>query len=131
MLKFLVILFTFSPLNPANSWYLTNPENNRQLRCPPKYVPIIDEYEKHFVIPLGGKKGSEHIFDLITTDFVSRGRLNGRGGLYHMHCAEFVKSDCHHCDPTKNVHENYCVHYIHPTKGKKQGCLARGVIPHY
>ena len=127
ILATLIILFS----SQGWSWTMTHENNGRVLRCPSKYVPIISEFNNHFTIPLGGTKGAEYIFDLITTDFVARGRLNGGPKKYYMHCAEFVKSDCHHCEPNKDVHENYCVHYIHPTKGEKQGCLARGVIPFY
>tara|TARA_B100000886_G_scaffold336954_2_gene296713 strand:- start:96 stop:431 length:336 start_codon:yes stop_codon:yes gene_type:complete len=110
---------------------MSHETNGKRLHCPKKYVPIVSEYKKHFVIPLGGTRGSKYIFDLISTDFVVRGRLNGGKKKYLMHCAEFVKADCHHCEPNKPVHENYCVHYIHPTKGSRRGCLARGVIPFY
>ena len=127
ILFFLIIIYA----NQSFSWYMSHPNTRERLKCPSKYVPIISEYKKHFIIPLGGEKGSEYIFDLISTDFVAPGRFNGGAKKYYMHCAEFIKSDCHHCDPNKKHHENYCAYYIHPSKGAQRGCLARGVIPTY
>ena len=115
----------------SDAWYLTHPETNKKMYCPTKFIPIISEFEKHFTIPLGGKTGSEYIFDTITTDFVTPGKYNGGKNKYYMHCAKFIKSDCHSCNAKKAIDANYCVHYIHPTKGKRQGCLARGIIPKY
>ena len=130
-MKLTVLLITFLSSTFCFAWYMTHPDTKRQLKCPPKYIPIISEYENHFSIPLGGETGSAYIFDMISTDFVMPGRLNGGSKKYYMHCAEFVKKDCHSCETTKLSHENYCVHYIHPQNGKQKGCLARGVIPTY
>ena len=130
-MKTLILLSALFLSGNIHAWYLLHPETGRPYKCPEKSIPIIDEYEKHFIIPMGGPKGGEYIFDMITTDFLVRGYLNGTKKVHHMHCAEFVKKDCEHCDTTKPSHENYCVHYIHPTKGHQQGCLARGSIPTY
>ena len=126
-ISFIVVYFSLS--FPSYSWFMTDVESGRRFYCPPKMIPIISEFNTHFTIPLGGPKGAEVVFDYITTDFSVQGRYNGGRKKYRMHCAEFVKRDCHRCNPTKEHHENYCSHYIHPTKGRQQGCLARGIIP--
>ena len=127
LLIILLALYTHSLF----AWTIYNTDTGRPYRCPPRYVPIISEFKYHFTIPLGGPKGAALVFDYITTDFIVQGRYNMGRKKYYMHCAEFVKGDCHKCTPTKKHHENYCVHYNHPRKGNQQGCLARGVIPTY
>ena len=122
---FLSFLFMFK----VHAWSLYNVDSRKPFYCPQGYIPIISEYKKHFVIPLGGEKGGEIIFSQISTDFVVKGQHSVDQKYYHMHCAKYVKSDCHHCDTSKPDHENYCVHYLHPTKGKQKGCLTKGVIP--